>query len=187
MLVLVAALGAGLGAGYLLGGRLENIRYLSLRAAWLVLAALALQLFIFWPLPPGPPLDGGPALIALHLASYGLLLLFVAFNARNPGVSLVGVGLVTNTLAIVLNGGYMPATRRALEFAGLPIDVVHNNSELAGPGTHLRVFCDTMSTPSWFPLTNVFSVGDVLVATGVAVLLATAMRLSAPRATAGPS
>ena len=40
---------------------------------------------------------------------------------------------------------------------------------------------DVMATPDWVPLVaNVFSVGDVLIAIGVAIVIAQGMRGSAP-------
>ena len=40
---------------------------------------------------------------------------------------------------------------------------------------NLAVFTDIFAIPSWMPLVNVFSIGDVLIAVGLAVVVAQAM------------
>ncbi len=183
MLVLTVALLAGLLAGYALGGRLANVERLRLRLPSLVLAALALQLVIFSPL--GRPL-GETAVVALHLVSYGLLLTFAAANLRRAGIAVAGAGIALNATVIAANGGYMPASARALAIAGRAAATEpHNNSALAEEGARLLPLGDVFAVPHWVPLVaNVFSVGDVLIAAGVALLIATAMR---PPRTAGAS
>ena len=173
MLVLLVALVAGLVVGYALGGRLRNLESLDLRHAWLALAALALQLVIFSPLTERL----GDAVVPLHLVSYGMLLWFVVANRHRGGIVVAGVGTALNVAAIAANGGYMPASRSALERAGaLYAGETANNSALMGEGTRLWFLGDVFAVPEWFVLANVFSVGDVLIAAGVAVLVAAGMR-----------
>ena len=44
----------------------------------------------------------------------------------------------------------------------------------------LEPLTDQFALPRWLPLANVFSVGDVLIALGVLVLIVVVMRRSAP-------
>jgi hypothetical protein len=179
MLVLSVALIAGLAAGYALGGDVHNIDRLDLRLPWLVLSAIVVQIVIFSPVGDGL---GDHVVVAAHLASYAMLLTFVAVNLRRPGIALTGAGILLNAAAIAANGGYMPTTPWALETAGLATEgAVHNNSALADANAHLLVLGDVFAVPSWIPVANVFSVGDVLIAAGVALLLATAMVVPARR------
>jgi hypothetical protein len=177
MFILVVALAGGLLVGALLGGSFANLERLSLRLAWLVVVALLIQIVAFSPLGARLP---HPVVIALHIASYGLLLACVAVNLRRPPLMCLGVGLLSNAVTIVVNGGYMPASRAALRLAGLPVSVQpHNNSELAGPHTHLAFLGDVFALPHAVPLANIFSVGDILIALGVAWLIVEAMRTPA--------
>jgi hypothetical protein len=57
---------------------------------------------------------------------------------------------------------------------------VHDNS-IDKTHPHLALLVDRWATPHWLPLGNVFSVGDVLIAVGAAVVVLVAM-LVAPRA-----
>jgi hypothetical protein len=172
--ILVIAAAGGLIAGTLLGGSLANLERLTLRLAWLVVLALALQIVAFSPLGAH---FSSTVVVGLHLLSYALLLTCVAANLRRPPVMVFGLGVLSNTFAIVLNHGYMPASRAALRLSGLPVSSApHNNSELAGAGTHLTFLGDIFALPHGVPLANIFSVGDILIAVGLAWLIAEAMR-----------
>jgi hypothetical protein len=174
MFILLTALLLGLTAGYLTGGRLRNLEHLSLRLPWLALVALALQLVAFTRL--GAPLDEG-GVVALHLASYGALVVFVLVNLRETGVVVTGIGMLLNLLVIILNGGYMPASRAALAAAGGSYaGQAFNNSEVIGPGTRLGFLADVFAVPEWLPVSNVFSIGDVIIVVGVVYLIAASMR-----------
>lgn len=182
MLVLLTALTGGLAGGYLAGGRLHNLERLRLAKAWTVLAALLLQVVAFS--PAGVAL-GTNAVVGLHLASYALLVWFVALNRRRLGVVVAGIGMGLNLLAIAFNGGHMPASPAALEQAGVAYaGATYNNSGVAHSGTHLAFLGDVFATPSWLPVANVFSAGDVLIVAGVALMIALTMRGERRRDTA---
>lgn len=174
MLVLLTAFVLGVSAGYLSGGRLRNLDRLALRMPWLVLAALGLQIVAFSPV--GAALGQTPTVV-LHLTSYALLAWFVVLNRHRLGVTIAGLGLALNLVAIAANGGYMPAREKALATAGITYGGdTHNNSAVIGAGTHLSFLGDIFAVPSWLPAANVFSIGDLLIAGGVAALLASSMR-----------
>jgi hypothetical protein len=182
MLVVLLSLIGGLGVGYATGGRLSNIAHAHFRLAWLVVASLALQLIAFSAI--GSHLGSG-WVIALHLASYGALLVFVGLNVRSPGVAVASVGVLCNALAIAANGGYMPAGRAALAAAG----VLYSgdsaaNSHLIDGGTRFAFLGDVFAVPKGVPMANVFSAGDVLIAAGLALLIVLAMRRHTGRAQA---
>lgn len=176
MFVLIASLVAGVVAGYVVGGRLHNVEHLHLRLPWLAIVAIALQLIAFSRLRDTLGVNG---VIALHFVSYGLLIWFVVVNRRYTGVVVAGAGMGLNFLAITLNGGYMPADRHALKVAGeLYSGDTSNNSEIIHAGTRLPFLGDVFAFPDGSLLSNVFSVGDVLIIIGVAILIAVAMRSS---------
>jgi Family of unknown function (DUF5317) len=184
MLVLVAAVVGGLVGGLLLGGSMANLERLALRLPWLVVIALGLQIVAFSPLVSPLP-HGSP--VVMHVASYGFLLVFVAANLPRPPVMLFGLGVLLNAVTIVANRGYMPARAAAMRTAGLPVSVhPHNNSVLDGAHTHLWFLGDVVGVPHWLPLANVFSLGDVLIAIGLAWLVAVTMKGPAPLADAPP-
>ena len=62
----------------------------------------------------------------------------------------------------------MPASPSSLAAAGLPVDApgFHNSAALAHP--RLAFLGDVFFIPASWPLSNVFSVGDVLIGAGLA-------------------
>jgi hypothetical protein len=133
---------------------------------------LLVQLFQFHPL--GAPFVGslGPA---LYVVTTAVVLIVVLRNLRLTGLPIVAAGAASNLAAITANGGYMPADPAAVAIAGLPpLDGVSNSIVLANPA--LRPLTDVFAIPAGVPLANVFSIGDVLIAIGVIVAIAAAMR-----------
>jgi hypothetical protein len=185
---LLTAVAAGLVAGLLLGGRPGELANLRLRAAWLFYAAVALQL-IAYPSALASFSVGDRVATVLQIASYAGLVAVTLINARLPGMAVAGLGMLANLAAILANGGHMPALPSALAAAGISYEGVHNNSvETATPA--LPWLVDRWAAPDWLPWGNVFSVGDVLIAAGVIVIVAAAMRRlvrAVRRAAASPS
>lgn len=160
--------------GWARGGSLRNLPSADLRAPWIPPAALGLQLAIFEPIGPLPFLRGQE--LNVHVASYAALGVFLWLNRHLPGMWLVAPGFASNAVAIVANGGLMPASEEALRAAGRWVvleatGAVYNNSAVMGPHTRLWFLGDVFALPSWLPLANVFSVGDVLLALGALVLV----------------
>ena len=91
---------------------------------------------------------------------------------------LVVVGAACNLAAIVANGGSMPAGRAAIELMGGPGTAIEAATPTARswPIPPLWLLTDIFALPRWLPFANVFSVGDVLIATGIALVIVLAMR-----------
>ncbi|MGH2899676.1 MAG: DUF5317 family protein [Solirubrobacteraceae bacterium] len=154
---------AGFVLAPLLGGRWSRLGTLRLRTAWIFYVAIALQLIAF-PVKVLPWHTSDRIGVVLWLISYAIFATGVAGNFRIPGIPLIAIGLVSNLSAILTNGGHMPALPSALRGAGLHFTKNRNSAELASP--HLSWLVDRWAAPSWIPWANVFSVGDVLIATG---------------------
>ncbi len=171
-MVFIPVVAGAIVAGLLLGGRLGAIAGIRVHAAWLLFAALALQIAAF---PSGllPWSPGDSLATALWGASYGCLLPACFVNRRLPGVALVAAGMSSNLVAVVANGGHMPVLREAMR--GADMDYTLRNNSAALPAPKLAVLVDRWAVPDWIPFGNVFSMGDVAIALGAAVLVLTAM------------
>jgi hypothetical protein len=147
----------------LAGGRLGALVEVRLRHVWAIFAALALEIAAME--LPGLP-EGLRS--ALMVAAYPIGAVFLVANWRLPGMPLVALGAALNLLAISVNGGVMPASPSALAGAGLGVDEpgFQNSTALADP--RLEFLGDVFHIPASWPLSNVFSVGDVLIALGIA-------------------
>lgn len=162
MLFLVAVVVLAAVAVPLVGGRLGALVEVPLRHGWAIFAALGLGIAATE--LPGLP-DGLRA--ALLVAAYPVAAVFLAANWRLPGMPLVAVGAAMNLVAITVNGGVMPASPSALAGAGLPVNQpgFQNSAVVADP--QLAFLGDVFFIPASWPLSNVFSVGDVLLTLGL--------------------
>jgi Family of unknown function (DUF5317) len=169
-------IGLALPLALLCGGRLGRVSSLKLRGLWLFFLAFGIQVVAF-PFAFLPWTTGEDAAKLLWLASYGCLLAAAVLNRRILGAQVVALGMALNLVAILANGGRMPATPEAMEAAGLSFAVKHNSVAAANPNVPWLV--DRFAAPDWVPLTNVFSVGDVVIAFGAVMLVfaATGARL----------
>jgi Family of unknown function (DUF5317) len=166
------ALVIGLAVGLLLGGRPSGLGELQFRWAWVFLAGILIQVALF-----SDPVTAriGDLGAPIYVLSTGLVLAAVLANRRIAGMPVVAVGAASNLAAIVANGGYMPASAGAMAALGrTPPSVYSNSTFVADP--MLAALTDIFALPGWLPWTNVFSVGDVLIAIGVVVVLVAAMR-----------
>lgn len=166
------ALAIGLVLGVLVGGRVAGLAELRIRWAWLALAGLAVQLVLFTPLGTWIPADAVPP---AYVASTAAVLAVVLRNVRIPGFALIALGAGLNLVAILANGGYMPADPDALATAGLEPGSAATNSIVTGDPV-LYPLTDIFAVPSFVPFANVFSVGDVIIGAGIVVAVVAAMR-----------
>jgi Family of unknown function (DUF5317) len=173
-LPLAAALVLGLG----LGGSIGRLGELRLRAWWLFVLAIGLQVLAF-PFTFLPWRTDGEWAMTLWLVSYALLALGAGLNRRIRGVLLVTAGMGANLVAIVANGGTMPVLPEAMHGAGENYSTYANSTASTHPNVPWLV--DRWAAPEWIPLANVFSVGDVLIAAGAVVLVLAAMGVARPR------
>ncbi len=164
LLVLIVALGALLVP--LLGGQLSSLADAHVPLGWLLLVALGLQVVAIS--VPGVP---EPLRPVLQVASYPVAGIFVVANRHLRGMLLVGFGALSNLAAILANGGTMPAAPAALARAGLPAHPRRYVNSAAVAHPRLAWLGDVLALPHRYPLHNVFSVGDLLIAIGIVVAI----------------
>ena len=151
----------------LFGGRLGALVEVRLRHGWAIFAALGLEIAAL-ELPGLPDRLRG----ALLVLAYPVGAVFLAANWSYDRIwvaasVLIALGAACNLVAMAANGGVMPASPSALAGAGLPVDAsgFQNSAALADP--RLAFLGDVFHIPAAWPLGNVFSVGDVLIALGI--------------------
>jgi hypothetical protein len=165
-LFLFAVVVIAVGTVPLAGGHLSAFTKKTIRWTPAIFGALGLQVLITSAFP-----DGTPALHRLlHLASYCLAGAFIWANRSLPGMLIVGLGGLCNLVAITANLGVMPASRHAERLAGIATDSGYANSAaVAHP--RLLFLGDVFAIPKSWPLHNVFSIGDVIIAVGVGIVV----------------
>jgi hypothetical protein len=171
-LTAVALLTGGL-LGVVAGGRPASLAAVSLRWWGALAGGVALQVLA------GPlGLGGRPGTTAVA-GSYLCLVAFALANWALVGMPVVVVGLALNATVILLNGG-MPVRPEAVAAVGLDADRISSadlgaKRHIEGPDDHLTFLGDVVPLR---PLGEVVSIGDVVLAVGVAGLL---FRLLRPR------
>jgi MFS family permease len=174
--VILTGIAIGLVLGLLAGGRISNLG--SVRLRWVPLLVLALilrfgtELLLANDVPIAETLR-----VPLLATSFGLLLAGIWVNRTYPGMTLAFVGTLSNGLAILVNGGFMPIWEPSLVAAGFTTADVSTEIHTILPATldasfllHLGPLADVIPIP--FPLIQtVASIGDLFLMLGLAFFL----------------
>lgn len=165
----------GVVLGFALGGspaRLGEVRF-----HWkpVVFIGLITQVILFDPSVALRVGDLGPW---LYVASTAAVLAALLRNWRIPGLPIIAIGAISNFVAIVANGGYMPASPEAMAALGkAPPEGYSNSVLLTDPA--LWPLTDILALPRWLPFANVYSIGDVLIGIGTVWAIVALMRSGA--------
>lgn len=169
------------------GGNLSALGNLRPRYLWLLFIPLVLQLIAFSPLGRDPA-NAETLGKGLHLVSLAIAALALILNRHLPGVSFIALGFFLNLGVIALNGGYMPVSAPAREFAGLPpLNGPDANVAPMNSNTVLPFLGDILPLPAWLPRANVFSIGDVLITLGGILFLTRALHAPTPAIQPAPT
>jgi len=161
-LLFLGAIVLGIVAGLLVGGRIGNLARLRFRWPWVIAIVVVVREVVL--LTPLNRIEG---------AQYAYLLSLIAFVAwtiwnfnRLPAIWLITAGSALNLLVIAANAGRMPV---APEIAG---PLLRRGSigqyTVMGPGTNLNFLGDWITL---YPVPEAYSLGDVLIALGLAIAL----------------
>ncbi len=177
LLAVVAGLLAGLTRAWI---RKRSYQTRTLKFLWLVTVGVLPQLAAFF--IPGVRDLIPETLVKIFLfLSYLALLAFILGNLRHPGMWIIGTGLASNFLVILVNGGLMPISPKtvqqifpqaAQEYI-LPGMRLGWSKDIIVPEVNTRFIwlTDKFITPKLVNMQYAFSVGDVIIAIGIFWLL----------------
>ena len=170
-MLLVVALALVVAAVPLWRGRWSALARIRVRYVWLVPAAFGLQFLIMAVLEFDSPVVAP----VLHLVTYALAGAFVVVNRAIRWLWVIGVGWASNTLVIAANDGVMPTSASAARTLGrTSAERFENSAVLDDP--RLLFLGDVLVTPPWLPFRSAYSIGDVLLVVGFALLVWSASR-----------
>lgn len=162
----------GLALGLLAGGRIDALLNARLRFAALLLAALALRYGTQLAIANGVTL-ADQLRLPLYASAFGVLAVALWLNRDRPGLLAVMAGVISNGIAMVANGGWMPVYLPSLEAAGLTLADLSQHFHVVLPLElnldfllHAGPLGDIIPFPVPF-LNNVGSIGDVFISTGL--------------------
>jgi hypothetical protein len=167
------AIVAGVVAGLVTGGRLENFARLRFRWPYVVVVAVVVRLVVL-----ESPLNRVDGAQWVYAASLAVVVLWTLWNLdRMPGVWLASTGAVMNLVVIVANDARMPV---APALAGSLVSRGQiGQYVLMGSGTRLNSLADWISLR---PIPEAYSPGDLVIAAGLALVAFLAIRRTAGKA-----
>lgn len=170
MALVVIAISAGVVVGYARGGRLRSLLRQRPQRGRLVLTALGIYLAgvlgsWLWQ----PMLAGSMALCLLTFAYFGWV------NRTFHGAALVCFGLVANAVALLVHGA-VPVSESAVRRAGS--EFVLDDGHRAAADAVLP-WLGKVIPVAFPPSPEVVSIGDVAIAAGLALFIATSMTAAA--------
>ncbi|MDQ3530508.1 MAG: DUF5317 domain-containing protein [Actinomycetota bacterium] len=170
MVLVVVTVAGSVVIGWLRGGRLANLNRLRLAGLWWLVLAVGAQFVLFAVTRAAGPAET-LAVPLLAVAQAGVIG-FVWANRLLPGILLVLVGSIANAAVTVANRG-MPVSAEALaSVTGGTSDFEPGKHRLLEAGDPLRWLADIIAVPL---LRTVVSVGDVVLAAGIGLLVSTLM------------
>lgn len=139
-----------------------------------LLAILLQVLAIYGPLGNNDSLRG-----VVLILSYLTLMVFVAANWKRIGIAIIGIGLLMNFTPIAANGGLMPITPETLAKTGLFPHGTELNQRVPDSkdvlkrrdDTHFYFLSDRLVWTDLSPAIRAFSLGDVVIVSGLIVML----------------
>jgi hypothetical protein len=177
--ILVVILTACL-VGALRHGSLHNLGRLPLAAWPLVFVAVVAQAGGAFAGALGVA-HAGTLYVAGMVTSAVLVVVFVVRNAALPGMPLVAVGFLLNAVVVTANGA-MPVSQDAADRVGISTVGLYRHAdakhELVDSATLLSPLADVIPVPLPGPVSfgsNVVSVGDIVLAAGIGILVVNGM------------
>ncbi|MGZ9160543.1 MAG: MFS transporter [Candidatus Limnocylindrales bacterium] len=173
--MLIGGIVLGLLLGLLAGGQLKNLANIQLRWTWLLVAAVVVRF-------------GTEALLGAHVGivqdlrvpllggGFGILLVALWINRGYPGLSLAFLGILSNAVVILINGGYMPIWGTSLAAAGFAPEDVTSALHIVVQGdvaeflTRALILGDVIPVPVPV-IRNVASLGDLFLSLGLSFFL----------------
>jgi hypothetical protein len=176
----LAALGLiGVAGALVRGGSFASWARIQVSWPLVALGSLLIQLLLHNPPADQQPwaIAWGPMIWTSCLAALFAVLLRNAFASRVTRypwlLAALGVGL--NLLVVVANGGFMPQSADArVASRGASVTVTQSteprlrNIVPMTDQTQLSLLGDVIPEPSWLPNSNVVSIGDLLLGSGLA-------------------
>jgi len=115
---------------------------------------------------------------AFYIISLFVLLVFLIMNLHYKGMLITAIGFSLNLVVILANKGFMPQDLSKLRLIGqyqkaklLTEYGQFYNATIMSPKTHLNFFADRITIPALKPLIAVYSIGDLIILTGICIFI----------------
>ncbi|WDV46136.1 DUF5317 family protein [Clostridiaceae bacterium M8S5] len=166
--------------GLIRNGKIGRLGYLEFKSVWLFIVSMAIQLSI---IVFGA--TGNTTILKyikeLYIASYVILFIGLFLNLKYRPVILIIIGGLMNIFCFIANGGKIPISVEGLKLAG------YNNLVSLIQGGNVALYTPLTSDTDYgqlaqiitiqkpFPITQVISIGDIIIYIGIFVLVQVVM------------
>jgi hypothetical protein len=168
------AIAFGIVLGVAGGGNLSNLARLKFRWPWLLVTAVVVREAVTF-----TPLSRIDVARYIYMLTLALIVLWTIWHLKRlPGIWLVTAGALSNLVVVAANGGRMPVS---VEIARTQLGGILfqrgtiGQYTVMGPDTHLGFLGDWLSI---WPLPQAYSLGDLLIAVGLALVVLIAIHSS---------
>ena len=160
--------------GFIFKGNLNNLANIKIEALYLVVLSFLIEAVVILTIRKGL-MHIGYITYFIDVFMYILIFIFIYKNRKNPYIMLMGFGFALNAIAIFSNGGTMPVSPSALKIAGMTYNVGSQGLyNVIGANTKFWLLGDIF--PYTFIQKNIVSVGDLMAAIGMLLLIVKGMR-----------
>lgn len=164
--------------GWLLKGKLTRLVDVKIKYAWLVFVPLGLHILVMIANSAHAVPEHSILYSSTHVIGFLALLVLALANSRLPGVKVMIAGIAANLVALVANGGMMPASKEVI----IAVMGKHELDSIMKPGllrhafidgtTKFRLLCDVIGLRRpYILMPGVYSIGDILTTLGFAIAL----------------
>lgn len=167
----IEAIVIGVIVGLIRGGRMNQLEVMHVNGLFLIIIGLLLQLIPFF---LHKIVWISEYSLMFILAGVGLALVAVVLNIRKKGMWLVFLGAVVNTAVIWFNDLKMPvrlAQATGAKYIQMKLAIQSGeivNYVLLEEASHWTKYLGkVLPFPSFYPLTQIIGLGDVLIAVGI--------------------
>lgn len=156
--------------GFFRKGSLRPLANLKLKCGWVFPLLLIVQFVFFFFQNRYSWL--GQASSYTFMAVYVIGLFFLFINRKNPGFTIIFIGVLLNFIVMAINGGRMPVSAESASVLDPGyIDALktglYGKHELLTSHTHLGFLGDIIALSKPYPRTQVISIGDVIMNIGI--------------------
>ena len=170
-MIWLLSIAVGLVFGLVAGGKLSNLGKVRFRWPWIVVVVILVRFLVLT--TPLNAIEGAQYLYVLALA---VIVAWTAWHLnRVRGIGLISAGAALNLIVILANGGRMPVAPELATSMGSRTTV--GQYTVMGSQTNLNILGDWIKLG---PIPEAYSVGDVLIAVGLAIVVFLAIRNPTP-------
>lgn len=165
-------------------GKFRNLEKVEIKAWYLLLIAAIIQIISSIIKGSGFQLNGfvlEDYFFYLHILSYILMLICVLLNLNKNSMKVFLIGVVLNFIVIFANGGKMPVSLNGFKGINdnigveLPISDFDIKHQAITDDTKLVYLGDIILVSKPYPISRIFSIGDIFIMIGLFMFLQEAM------------